>query len=322
MHAVARCDQHTLYGAATPRKWNFDSPISRNLNMADAAEFDRRNALKAAAVGAAAVLSEPLGRLGAAEAVKVSGKIKQSVCQWCYKDIPLEKLAKEASRLGYRSIELLTPNKVKVVKPFGLTCAMLSGACTIPDGFNEPSNHDRLEKSVREHVEFAADNGLPNVIVFSGNRRGMSDDAGLVNCVQGLKRVVKLAEQKKVTICMELLNSKVDHKDYMCDRSTWGVELVKRVASPRFKLLYDIYHMQIMEGDVMRTIQDNHECFGHYHTGGNPGRHEIDETQELNYRAIVQAIVDTGFDGYLAQEFIPARDPLTSLAQGFRICDV
>jgi hydroxypyruvate isomerase len=150
----------------------------------------------------------------------------------------------------------------------------------------------------------------------------MPDDEGLVNCAAGLKRIVGLAEKKNVTICMELLNSKVDHKDYMCDRTPWGVELVKQVGSPRFKLLYDIYHMQIMEGDVIRTIEDNKEFIGHYHTGGNPGRHEIDETQELNYPAIVQAIIDTGYDGYLGQEFIPQREPIASLEQGFRICDV
>jgi hydroxypyruvate isomerase len=199
---------------------------------------------------------------------------------------------------------------------------MLSGACTIPDGFNEKRNHDRLEKSTREHIEFAADNGLPSVIVFSGNRRGMSDEEGLANCVEGLKRVVRFAEEKKVTICMELLNSKVNHADYMCDRTPWGVELAKKVGSPRFKLLYDIYHMQIMEGDVIRTIQENKDYIGHYHTGGNPGRHEIDETQELYYPAIVKRILETGYEGYLGQEFVPSRDPLTSLAQGFKICDV
>jgi hydroxypyruvate isomerase len=277
--------------------------------------------MKVAGAGAAAAMAGLLPLEGA-EPAKINGNLKQSVCHWCYKDIPLEKLAAEASRIGYRSIELLTPDQCKVITPYGMTCAMLSGACTIPDGFNQKKNHERLEKSVREHVEFAADNGLPNVIVFSGNRRGMSDEEGLEICAQGLKRVVGFAEQKKVTICMELLNSKLDHPDYMCDRSPWGVALVERVGSPRFKLLYDIYHMQIMEGDVIRTIQDNKEYFAHYHTGGNPGRHEIDETQELNYAAIAQAIVATGFDGYLAQEFIPARNPLASLAQGFRICDV
>jgi hydroxypyruvate isomerase len=201
---------------------------------------------------------------------------------------------------------------------------MLSGSCTIADGFNQKKNHDRLVKSVSEHIEFAAENKLPNVIFFSGNRRGMSDEEGLENCAEGIKRVAGLAEKKKVTLCMELLNSKVNHKDYMCDHTDWGVKLVKAVGSPRFKLLYDIYHMQIMEGDVIRTIQENKEYIGHYHTGGNPGRHEIDETQELHYPAIVTAILNTGYEGYLGQEFIPLHpeQAIASLAQGYRICNV
>jgi hydroxypyruvate isomerase len=284
--------------------------------------LNRRTIVKATGIGALTALSAPFAHVRAEEPSSPRGNIKQSVCRWCYGKIPLEKLTAEAKRIGFKSIELLTPQEVPTVKAAGLTCAMLSGACTIPDGFNETKNHERLEKSTREHVEYAADNGLPNVIVFSGNRRGMSDEEGLENCAAGLKRVVGFAEEKNVTICMELLNSKVDHHDYMCDHTSWGVALAKKVSSPRFKLLYDIYHMQIMEGDVIRTIRDNKDYIGHYHTGGNPGRHEIDETQELTYPAIVKAILDTGYKGYLGQEFIPQRDPLTSLAQGFRICDV
>jgi hydroxypyruvate isomerase len=290
--------------------------------MKGADRLDRRSVVKAAGIGAMAALGGPLVNLPAAETREAAGHIKQSVCRWCYGNIPLEKLAAEAKRIGYHSIELVTPAEFPTVKAAGLTCSMLSGACKIEDCFNRKENHDQLEKVLREHIEFAAANGLPNVICFSGNRRGMSDEEGLANCAAGLKRLVGFAEEKKVTICMELLNSKVDHRDYMCDRSPWGVQLVKQVGSPRFKLLYDIYHMQIMEGDVIRTIQENKEYIGHYHTGGNPGRHEIDETQELNYAAIVKGILATGFEGFLAQEFIPARDPLASLAQGFRICDV
>jgi len=291
--------------------------------MAGATRWDRRTVVKAAGVGALAALGGPLARGQAEEAkAKGGGKIKQSVCRWCYGGIPLEKLAEEAKRIGYRSIELVTPAEFPTVKEAGLTCAMLSGACTIPDCFNRTENHDQLVKVLREHIEFAAANGLPNVICFSGNRKGMSDEEGLENCAVGLKRIVGFAEEKNVTICMELLNSKVNHADYMCDRTPWGVALAKKVGSPRFKLLYDIYHMQIMEGDVIRTIRDNKEYIGHYHTGGNPGRHEIDDTQELYYPAIMQAILDTGFDGYVAQEFIPAREPLASLKQGFEICDV
>jgi len=279
--------------------------------------------VKAAGTGALAALGAPLADVHAGEAKsKGGGRAKQSVCRWCYAGIPLEMLAAESKRIGYQSVELVTPDEYPTVKAAGLTCAMLSGACEIGDCLNRKENHDQLEKALRKHIEFAAANGLPNVICFSGNRRGMSDDEGLANCAIGLKRVVGFAEEKGVTVCMELLNSKVNHADYMCDRTPWGVELVKRVGSPRFKLLYDIYHMQIMEGDVIRTIQDNKEYIGHYHTGGNPGRHEIDETQELYYPAIMRAILDTGFEGYVAQEFVPARDPLASLKQGFEICDV
>src|SRR5262249_41302993 len=179
-----------------------------------------------------------------------------------------------------------------------------------------------IVKTLTGDLEFAAAEGIPNVLVMSGNREGLADDVGLATCAEGLKRVLKLAEEKQVTILMEGLNSKVDHKDYMYDKTAWGVTLCKKLGSPRFKLLYDIYHMQIMEGDIIRTVRDNKEYIGHYHTGGNPGRHEIDETQELNYPAVVKAILATGYQGFLGQEFIPTRDPIQSLAQGFKICDV
>jgi hydroxypyruvate isomerase len=278
--------------------------------------------MKAAGAGAAALLTGGLRAMAAAEPAKLDTHIKQSVCRWCYGNVPLEKLATEAKKIGYRSVELLTPEDFKKVQPLGLTCAMLSGSCTIPDGFNQKKNHNRLVKSVSEHIEFAADNKLPNVIFFSGNRRGMSDEEGLENCAEGIKRVTGLAEKKKVTLCMELLNSKVNHKDYMCDHTDWGVKLVKAVGSPRFKLLYDIYHMQIMEGDVIRTIRDNHQHIAHFHTGGVPGRHEIDESQDLTYPAIMRAIADTGFTGFVAQEFVPTRAPLASLADAVRRCTV
>jgi hydroxypyruvate isomerase len=286
--------------------------------------LNRRSVVKAAGIGAMAALGGSLPQVRAEEAAKtkVGGRIKQSVCRWCYKDVPLEQLCAEAKQIGYKSIELVTPAEFPTVKEAGLTCAMLSGACEIGSCLNRKENHEKVLKALREHIEFAAANGLPSVICFSGNRKGMSDEEGLENCADGLKQVVGLAERKNVTICMELLNSKVNHADYMCDRTPWGVELAKKVGSPRFKLLYDIYHMQIMEGDVIRTIRDNKDYIGHYHTGGNPGRHEIDETQELYYPAIVEAIIETGYDGYLGQEYIPAREPLASLKQGFEICDV
>jgi hydroxypyruvate isomerase len=289
--------------------------------MSGESRWDRRTAIKTAGIGALAAVGAPLASQAKPPKKSAGGHIKQSVCRWCYKDVPLEKLCQEAKRIGYQSIELVSPDEFPTVKEAGLTCAMLSGACHIPDCLNRTENHEKVLKALREHIEFAAENNLPNVICFSGNRRGMSDDDGLENCAIGLKQVVGLAEEKNVTICMELLNSRVNHADYMCDRTPWGVALAKKVGSPRFKLLYDIYHMQIMEGDVIRTIRDNHEFIGHYHTGGNPGRNEIDETQELYYPAIVDAIIKTGYDGYLGQEYIPARDPLASLKQGFEICN-
>lgn len=283
---------------------------------------NRRQIIKTFAVGAAGLSMLPARYAAFAEDNRsVKGNIKQSVCRWCYGRVPLEKLAAEAARIGYKSIELIGPEEYKVIKPFGLTCAMVR-CKSITDGLNRRENHDWIEEELRTNIEFAAAEGIPNVLCMSGNRRGMSDEEGLENCVIGLKRVIGLAEEKKVTICMELLNSKVDHKDYMCDRTAWGVALVKKLASPRFKLLYDIYHMQIMEGDIIRTIRENKEYIGHYHTGGVPGRNEIDETQELYYPAIVKAILETGYTGYLGQEYIPTKDPATALAVGFRICDV
>jgi len=281
--------------------------------------LNRRALLGAAGAGALGVLAAP--HVSGADTPATKGRIKQSVCRWCYGGIPLEKLAEEAKKIGYQSIELLTIDEYKVVKPHGLTCAML-GRVSIENGLNRKEFHAGIEKELRKNIAFAAAEGIPNVICMAGNRKGMDDDEGLKICLLGLKSVIGFAEEKKVTICMEGLNSRVDHKDYMYDRTKWGVELCKKLGSPRFKLLYDIYHMQIMEGDIIRTIRADKDCLGHFHTGGNPGRHEIDDSQELNYPAIVRAIVDTGYQGFLGQEFIPRHDPLRSLAQGFRICDV
>lgn len=280
---------------------------------------NRRNVLHTLGAGALAAVATT-GATQADEAPASKGRIKQSLCKWCYK-VPLEKLAAEAKKIGYQSIELLTPPEFPVVKAAGLTCAILGGA-NIAEGLNRKENHEKIEAHLREFIDFAAKEGIPSVICMSGNRKGMPDDVGLENCAIGLKRILGYAEQKKVTLCMEGLNSKVNHKDYMYDTTRWGVELCKRVGSERFKLLYDVYHMQIMEGDVIRTIKENAQYIGHYHTGGNPGRNEIDETQELNYPAIVKAIIETGYKGFLGQEFIPLRDPLASLAQAFKICDV
>jgi hydroxypyruvate isomerase len=286
--------------------------------------WNRRSVLQAAGAGLLGALATPSVKADGQETHSIKGNIKQSVCRWCYGKIGLEDLAAAAAKMGYKSIELLKAREVNAIKPYGLTCAMLSPDLDnfIPVGLNRKENHARIHKGLRDAIEFAAAEGLPNVICMSGNRRGMPDDEGLRNCIVGVKGIVGFAEEKKVTLCMEGLNSKVDHKDYMYDHTKWGVELAKQVGSPRFRLLYDIYHMQIMEGDVIRTIRENKEYLAHFHTGGVPGRHEIDETQELTYPAVMRAILETGFQGYVAQEFIPVRDPLTSLAQGFRICDV
>ncbi|HEX8201499.1 MAG TPA: TIM barrel protein, partial [Isosphaeraceae bacterium] len=235
--------------------------------------------------------------------------------------IPLDDLCAAARRLGLVGIDLMSPGDFPTLKEHGLVCTMTSSH-PLADGLCDPKYHDAALTALHTAIEATAREGWKNVICFSGNARGIDRRTGMANCVQALKRIVPEAEKAGVTLQMELLNSKVNHADYMCDRSDWGVELVKRVGSDRFKLLYDIYHMQIMEGDVIRTIEANREHFGHYHTGGNPGRHELDETQELNYRAIARAIADTGFGGYLAHEFLPVRDPLTSLGEAVALCAV
>ncbi|WP_018622373.1 hydroxypyruvate isomerase family protein [Spirosoma luteum] len=253
----------------------------------------------------------------------LKGRINHSVCKWCYSKIPLDDFCKSIKAMGITAVDLTGPAEWPTLKKYGLTCAMAQGAGKgINDGFNDPKLHDELVASYEAIFPKMKEAGLTNVICFSGNRRGMSDEEGLKNCAVGLKRLMPSAEKHGIVVVMELLNSKVNHKDYMCDHSAWGVALCKAVGSENFKLLYDIYHMQIMEGDIIRTIQESNKYFAHYHTGGNPGRNEIDETQELYYPAIMKAIVDTGFKGYVAQEFIPKRDPLTSLKESIVICDV
>jgi hydroxypyruvate isomerase len=275
----------------------------------------RRSAFRAVAAGALAAAT----KVSAAPEVR----LKQSVARWCYQKMGLDDLAKQAARIGLKGIDLISYKEWPVVQKYGLTPAMTPGAGNISDGLNRKENHDRLEREFRENIERAAAAGVPNVITFSGNRRGLPDDIGLDNCVAGLNRVKKLAEDKGVTICLELLNSKVDHKDYQCDHTAWGVEVIKHVDSPRVKLLYDIYHMQIMEGDVIRTIRDNIQHIAHFHTGGVPGRNEIDGTQELNYHAVAKAIADAGYQGYVAHEFVPTwKDPIKSLEQAYEIFTV
>jgi hydroxypyruvate isomerase len=288
-------------------------------------KLSRRSVLKTTAVAAAvAALGHRLDAAEAASGAALKGRINHSVCKWCYDKIPLETLCQAGKEMGLQSIELLLVSDFPTLKKYDLSCAMVTGVPGgITSGLNRVENHDKIVEYFEQTIPATADAGYPNIICFSGNRKGMSDEEGLKNCVKGLQRITPIAERHKVTICMELLNSKVNHKDYMCDHSVWGVELCKQTGSERFKLLYDIYHMQIMEGDVIHTIRDNHQYFAHYHTGGVPGRHEIDETQELYYPAIMEAIIATGFKGHVAQEFIPARaDAIASLKQGVTICDV
>jgi hydroxypyruvate isomerase len=286
--------------------------------------ISRRTVLSTLAAGAAgSLIAANAGAQNDPAAAPLKGRLKQSVCKWCYNKIPLDEFCQQVKPLGLQSVELLGEADWPIVKQHGLTCAMANGPSGISDGWNEPKDHDKLVAESERLLPLVKEAELPNMIVFSGNRRGMDDMVGLKNCATGLKRIMPLAEQLGVTVCMELLNSKRNHKDYMCDRTPWGVALADEIGSDRFKLLYDIYHVQIMEGDIIATIQENHQYIGHYHTGGVPGRAEIDDTQELNYTTICQAIVESGFTGYLAQEFIPKRDdPIASLAQGVRICDV
>ena len=292
------------------------------------AGLSRRHLLRGAA-GLAATMALPLpGQAEGSvaqkwqdEKVVVKGQISQSACKWCYPSFTVEQLAQNSAKMGLRGMDLVDPEAYPTLKKYGLIASM-TNSHPIDPGLNHPENHERCLAAIRSSVEAAGEAGFPSVICFSGNRKGMSDEEGLKHCADALKQVVSLAEQKKVTICMELLNSKVNHPDYMCDHTAWGISLVKAVGSPNFKLLYDIYHMQIMEGNVIDTIKQQHDYFGHYHTGGVPGRNEIDASQELNYAPIIQAILATGYKGFLGQEFLPKRDPMTSLAQAARICDV
>ncbi|SDM82351.1 hydroxypyruvate isomerase family protein [Kriegella aquimaris] len=255
---------------------------------------------------------------------KLKNNINHSVCRWCYKDIPMEDFLKNLNELGIKAMDLTGPEDWPLMKKYGIHSSMCWGAgFGIEKGWNDLSLHEELIADYTQMIPKVAEAGFTNLICFSGNRNGMDDAIGLKNCAEGLKKIMPVAEKHGVVVQMELLNSKVNHPDYMCDKSDWGVELCKQIGSENFKLLYDIYHMQIMEGDIIRNIQDFNQYFGHYHTGGNPGRHEIDETQELFYPAIMQAILKTGYKGYVAQEFVPSwDDQIAALKQGVTICDV
>jgi hydroxypyruvate isomerase len=290
--------------------------------------MNRRNLIRQIVLGSVTLTGVPaLASACSPIDQRLKNNIRHSVCRWTYGFLSVEELCETVRSIGFAAIDLVGPKDWPVLKKYGIDSSMCNGAeISLTEGWNDPQHHSTLIKNYTTHIDLVADAGYKNLICFSGNRKGMDDEKGLKNCASGLKKIIGQAEKRGVTICMELLNSKVDHKDYMCDRSSWGVALCKEIGSPNFKLLYDIYHMQIDEGDVIRTIRDNHSYFGHYHTAGVPGRHEIDETQELFYPAIMKAIKDTGFKGYVAQEFIPTgkdnKTKIASLKKAIRTCDV
>lgn len=283
--------------------------------------MSRRAALKA---GLATATAASLPRVSLAqESPMKTGRIRQSVCRWCYKEIALDDLCAFAAKIGLKGVDLLPLEQFDVPRKYGLICTMgQAGGGTIPDGLNRREHHAAIEAAFRKNIPLAAKSGVPNVITFSGTRRGMSDEEGARNTVAGLNRLKKIAEDNGVTICMELLNSKVNHPDYMADHTAWGVSVMKEVNSPNVKLLYDIYHMQIMEGDLITTIRDNIEWIAHFHTGGVPGRHELNDTQEVQWDGVMRAIAGIGFKGYVAHEFIPTGDPLSSLRAAAELCNV
>jgi hydroxypyruvate isomerase len=281
----------------------------------------RREALLALA----ALAPLATGRGWRAEGSGIAGRLKQSVSRWPYAKTALPEFARACAAMGLQAIDLLQPEDWAVVRDHGLTCSMgypTARRDFISTGFNDPANHAMLLRELERTIPLAARARVPNVIAMFGDRRGKSDVEAIVHCVHGLNQIKRLAEEQGVTVCVELLNSKVDHKDYQGDHTAFGVEVIRTVDSPRVKLLYDIYHMQIMEGDVIRTIRDNIRHIAHFHTGGVPGRHELDDSQELNYRAVARAIADAGFTGYVAHEFVPTKDPLTALREAVAICTV
>ena len=295
---------------------------------------NRRNAIKNMLVGSALLGSSSMltsftdkadvNENSKSKKVKFKGNINHSVCAWCFGQLSIEELCLAVKTIGFGAIDLVGPKNWAILQKHGIFSSMCNGAeINLVDGFGEKKFHEKLIKNYEEMIPMVAKAGYKNLICFSGNRRGMDDETGLANSAEGLKKIIGLAEKHGVILQMELLNSKINHKDYLCDKTPWGVELCKRVGSPNFKLLYDIYHMQIDEGDVIRTIQTSNQFIGHYHTAGVPGRHEIDDTQELYYPAIMKAIVATGHKGYVAQEFIPAKeDKLKSLKDAIILCDV
>ena len=279
--------------------------------------------LRAIAAGAAFVGAAPASISAENSSVSRKGHIRQSVARWCYPQLSVDELSDYGAQIGLKAVDLLNPEEFEIPRRYGLVCSMgYADAGTIADGLNRIENHAAIEKALRRNIPLAAKAGVPNVITFSGNRRAMSDEEGARNAILGLNRVKKIAEDEGVTICMELLNSKVDHLDYMGDHTAWGVHVMEEVNSPRVKLLYDIYHMQIMEGDLISSIKTNIHWIGHFHTGGVPGRHELDNQQEVQWDGVMRGILASGFQGYVAHEFLPTGDPKASLLQAVILCDV
>lgn len=285
--------------------------------------LSRRRLIQGTVAGTVAAYASQTAFSQADAPIQRKGRIHQSVCRWCYQKTSVEDLCAYGAHIGLKAIDLLNPDEYEIPRRYGLVCSMgYAGGGDIPNGLNRVENHDKIEAAFRQNIPLAAKAGVPNVITFSGNRKGMSDEEGARNTVIGLNRLKKIAEDNNITICVELLNSKVNHKDYMCDHTAWGANVMQQVNSPHVKLLYDIYHMQIMEGDLIRTIQENIQWIGHFHTGGVPGRHELDDTQEVQWDGVMRGILATGFKGYVAHEFLPTRDPFTSLRQAVDLCDV
>ena len=284
--------------------------------------FTRRALLKSSVIGLAAS-QIPAEALAGTSEISRKGRIRQSACQWCYRSMSIDQLAQAAANIGLQAIDLLQPDDYEIPRRYGMVCSMgYAGGGEINKALNRLENHTAVEQAFRTNIPRAAKAGVPNVITFSGNRGGLSDEEGARNTVAGLNRVKKIAEDHGVTICLELLNSKRDHHDYMCDHTAWGVRVVQEVNSPNVKLLYDIYHMQIMEGDLIETIRRNIQWIGHFHTGGVPGRHELNGTQEIQWDGVMRAIADSGFRGYVAHEFIPTGAPIASLKAAADLCDV
>jgi hydroxypyruvate isomerase len=289
------------------------------------ARLTRRQALAAAGAATVASTLAPRALAQAGAGVVKKGRLKQSVCRWCYQSIPLEQFCQGVAKIGLTAIDLLQPKEWEVASRYGLLCSTGypgEGGGTIVDGLNNRQLHDQIVSTFKTALPQARKMRVPNLITFFGNRQGRSDQEAIDNCIAALGRIKPMAEDHEVTVVVELLNSKVDHQDYQGDHTNFGVQVMKGVNSPRVKLLYDIYHMQIMEGDIIRTIRQNKDWIAHYHTGGVPGRNELDPTQELQWPAIANAILETGYTGYFAHEFIPKRDPLTSLQEAVVLCDV